>query len=323
MPYNNIDKIKNILNNLPSQNSLLDYKVIEYDITKNGNQTELIKDVLAMLNSIESYEKDKFIILGVTDKKYINGLNNLMTDDNQYQSIFDTYISPRPIIETGDLQYSNKLLGYIYFSGNNKFIPYEVRKEKKVSKRTLSIGASFIRKGSVNMELLQDDRETLILKRSEKNPNENNLFHAINKITHAKIEINNKNKNSEGTITIDPSSNNGYYTIGIKAYKFTPKFEVASNDTARIYDYSRYIHIAKVKNFRENPIFNDLKKFNKKNIQDLDFSSSMQSYRKSDLGVLVNKYGNIALIYFDVIESESHVKEKDLLKFTWQIYTYN
>lgn len=323
MPNNTHNYIKEILKDLPSENSKLDYKVKEYEITKDGNTTELIKDVLAMLNSSEAFEEDKFIILGVTDQKYIKGLKKSMADDNQYQSIFDTYITPRPIIETGELKYSKKSIGYIYINKNNIIMPYEVKKEKKDSKKTLSIGASFIRKGSINVELQQEDRETLILKRSEKNPNENNLYNAIKRITHARIELKNKNKNSEGTANIDPSSNNGYYTIGKKTFEFTPKFQAASNDTARIYDYSKNISIGKVKNFRDNPMFNDFNKVNKKNIQDLDFSSSLQNFSKNDLAILVNKHGNIALIYFNVIESESHGKEQDLLKFNWKIYTYH
>lgn len=323
MPNNTHNNVKEILKYLPSENCQLDYKVKEYEITKDGNTTELIKDVLAMLNSNEAYEMDKYIILGVTDQKYIKGLYIPMADDNQYQSIFDTYITPRPIIETGELKYSNKLIGYIYINKTNLIIPYEVKKEKKDSKKTLSIGASFIRKGSINIELQQEDRETLMLKRSEKHPNENNLYNAIKRITHARIELNNKNKNSEGTAKFDPSSNNGCYTIGKKAFEFTPKFEAASNDTARIYNDFGNISIGKVKNFRENPIFNDFNKFNKKNIQDLDFSSRLQNFNKNDLAILVNTHGNIALIYFDIIESESHGKEKDLLKFNWKIYTYH
>ena len=59
------DKIINILKNLPNESNYLDYKQIPYFKEK---KPAFIKDIIAFLNSREALEKDKFIIIGVTDK---------------------------------------------------------------------------------------------------------------------------------------------------------------------------------------------------------------------------------------------------------------
>jgi len=49
------NEIKEILKELPNENSRLDYKQIEYTKEKKD---EFIKDILAMLNSIDSYNEN-------------------------------------------------------------------------------------------------------------------------------------------------------------------------------------------------------------------------------------------------------------------------
>ena len=99
------NKIKEILKELPNENSKLDYKSIEYTTEKKG---DLIKDILAMLNSLEAYNENKFIIFGINDNKEIIGLEKNMFDDAHYQNIIDEYINPRPKIETGQIEYNDK-----------------------------------------------------------------------------------------------------------------------------------------------------------------------------------------------------------------------
>ncbi|WP_426428867.1 helix-turn-helix domain-containing protein [Staphylococcus equorum] len=321
MTKNINNKITEILNDKPSENSKLDYKVIEYDMSKSGNKPDLIKDVLSMLNSLESYGEDKFIILGVTDKKYIKGLNN-MSDDNHYQDLFNEYINPRPEIETGVINYSDKIIGYIYIYGNNIEVPYEVKKETKFKDhKNLTEGTSFIRKSSVNYPLFQEDREKLILKRSEKNPSEMNLFNIMKVKYHAINELYNINKKSKGKHTIDTSSNNGEFTIGEKTSRFTIKFQAASNDIARIYNYSDNILVARKENYKKDQNFQDIEKISITSVKNLDFSSNVQDFTINDLGLLINKHNTVAIISFTRIESKSHGKEKDLIEFKWQLLT--
>ena len=91
------DKIREILINLPSECAYIDYKVIPYSSNKCQ---DLVKDVIAMLNSIEARGHDKFIIFGITDSAKRVGIDEFLNsniekfDDSNYQSSFDK-IYPR------------------------------------------------------------------------------------------------------------------------------------------------------------------------------------------------------------------------------------
>ena len=60
-------KLLKILEELPDENCCLDYKEIPYKEEKY-NKASFIKDICGFINSSEAYGKDKFIILGITDK---------------------------------------------------------------------------------------------------------------------------------------------------------------------------------------------------------------------------------------------------------------
>lgn len=119
-----------IVEELPSESSCLDYKALPYE---NDNISELIKDICAFLNSEEAYGKNKFIIIGISDKKDLCGLTTVpMQDDRFYQQAAD-YIFPRPSIETGTFKHKIKGLeyefGYIYISKDNLDRIYEISKD--------------------------------------------------------------------------------------------------------------------------------------------------------------------------------------------------
>lgn len=119
-----------IIDELPSENSCLDYKAFPYE---NSNIHELIKDLCAFLNSEEAYGKNKFIVIGVDDRKNILGLTTTpMQDDKFYQQAAD-YIFPRPSIETGTFKYKVRNIeyefGYIYISKGNLERIYEISKD--------------------------------------------------------------------------------------------------------------------------------------------------------------------------------------------------
>ncbi len=121
--------ILKIIDELPDENSCLDYKAIPYE---NSKMHELIKDINAFLNSEEAYERDKYIIIGVSDSKDVCGLKSTKMLDTFYQKAAD-FIFPRPSIETGTIK--NKILGreyefgYIYISKENKDRVYEIHKD--------------------------------------------------------------------------------------------------------------------------------------------------------------------------------------------------
>lgn len=324
MTKNIENKIKEILEELPNENSELDYKVIEY---KMKNKNEIIKDVLAMLNSLDSYEHDKFIIFGVSDNKNIVGLKENMSDDAKYQEIFDTYIEPRPKLETGQIEYKkeslNKKIGYFFISSDNLQTPYEIKKDLIFESRKgcLPAGASYIRTGSRNPSLLEKDREELILRRTQKNPNEKNIYHSLKRVTYAKKETHYKNECTKDTATINPSNNDGNFTIGKQSYEFTINFEVASNEIARIYKTNK-VEVARIKNYKKNQVIQDLKENSNqtnKIIEKLDTSSRFRNFTVNDVAILINQHGRIAKIFFEKIKSESHGSEKDLIKFRWEI----
>lgn len=318
------NEVKKILKELPNENSKLDYKSIEYTKEKKG---ELIKDILAMLNSIDSYNENKFIIFGVNDDKEIVGLEKNMFDDGHYQNIIDEYVKPRPKIETGQIEYDSKKIGYIAINFNNLETPYEVKKELKIksSKKSLPEGLSYIRKGSTNTTIFQEDREKLILKKTEKNPNNKNIFIALNQKNHASKELYYKDKSEVGTKRLDPSNNNGEFTIGKFSYEFKMRFQVASNKIARIMETDT-IKIARIKNYKDSDIYYELQEKIKNPeviIAKLDTSSWVRDYTTKDLGIIINTHGRIAQIFFKEIKSESHGSEENIIEIEWNIPEIN
>ena len=124
-----------IIDELPDENSCLDYKTFPYE---NDKINELIKDLCAFLNSEEAYGKNKFIIIGISDKKDICGLTTVpMQDDRFYQNAAD-YISPRPLIETGTFKHKIRgneyTFGYIFITKDNTDRIYEINKDYYYSK---------------------------------------------------------------------------------------------------------------------------------------------------------------------------------------------
>ncbi|HDG3442467.1 MULTISPECIES: ATP-binding protein [Staphylococcus] len=314
------NKIKEILKTLPNENSKLDYKLKEYATEKKG---DLIKDILAMLNSLEAYNENKFIVFGINDNKEIIGLEKNMFDDAHYQNIIDEYINPRPKIETGQIEYNDEKIGYIAINSNNLETPYELKKELRIkkSKSSLSKGLSFIRKGSTNTPIIQEEREKLILKKTEKNPNNKNLFTALNQKNHAIEEIYYKDNKKSGRKKLDPSNNNGRFTIGELSYEFEMILDVASNEIARIMKTDT-IKVARIKNYKDNDIYYELQenlKSPNEVVKKLDTSSRSRDFTLKDLGILINKHGRIAEIFFKEIKSESHGSEENIVEIEWNI----
>lgn len=110
-------ELLNILTNLPSESSWLDYKLFPYD---NDHKAEFIKDVCSFLNCTDSYGKDKFIVIGVVDKeKYKKGIDKKRMDDDKYYQDLCEMIQPRPHVETGVYKFEEKYFGYILISKDN------------------------------------------------------------------------------------------------------------------------------------------------------------------------------------------------------------
>lgn len=164
------DYIIEILSRLPSECAYLDYKLIPY--VKDHYQ-DLIKDVIAMLNSEEGIGHKKAIIFGVSDEipRHLEGIDSFLNnakekfDDATYQNIFDR-IMPRPHITVGTVTYQGKAFGYVFMDADmNREWIYEA-KETYVSrspteKYAVFIGQAFTRRGSKNYVMMQQDRDHL------------------------------------------------------------------------------------------------------------------------------------------------------------------
>ena len=159
-----------ILMHLPNECAYLDYKEIPYIKREYGN---LVKDVIAMLNSEEGIGKDKAIIFGIPDETHeLKGIDGFLQsaaekfDDASYQDIFDK-IAPRPALSAGILSFRGRTFGYIFASKDaNREWVYEVKENvipnQNVPPRCCAMqGQAFTRRGSKNYVMMQEDREHL------------------------------------------------------------------------------------------------------------------------------------------------------------------
>lgn len=197
-----INELIRIVDQLPDENSCLDYKLFPYD---NEKTFEFVKDLCAFLNSEEAYNKDKYILIGVSDKKEATGLTTVpMQDDRFYQAAAD-YIFPHPLIETGTFKHKireNELtFGYIYISKDNIDRIYEIKKncfykqdkneytlEKALSKIAIA-STAWIRRGSCKRVLDEYTRRKIY----EADRNKRN-FSINNNVVHFSIDESTNNK---------------------------------------------------------------------------------------------------------------------------------
>jgi len=170
------DKLVDILNHLDlyNENSTLEFKVEPHNKT---NWCEFLKDILGLLNSTERTENDSFMIYGISNDKYMKGINKeLLYDEAKYQQIFEK-ITPTPqiellIVEGKELNSTvddNLTFASFYIPVRRDNTVYEIGKEcsncsnknRQKSTRVLHKGCSFIRQGSSTRELLESDRQKI------------------------------------------------------------------------------------------------------------------------------------------------------------------
>jgi len=273
-------KVKQIIEEKLNEKSTIDYKIEEYNLS-NEKKWEVLKDIIAMLNSEEAVGKNKYIIFGIADQEYyIKGLNKSMRDDNEYQDLFDN-INPRPHIETGILSIDNKKIGYIFISENNTERPYTIgRSNEKYPK-----GTSFIRRGSVNQYLDDITRERIILEKNLNNPEGYGLYKDINQKNSLESLLKYTGNGLIGEAKFNPSNNNGIFVIGESNYEFKLKFDVANSGVARIYnDYHLQVSVDKGE-------VNKFDEFNIKEIHKLDFTNRYRRCTVEDLLVVIEYCG--------------------------------
>lgn len=149
-------EVVGILEQLPSEGEYLDYKVKGYTKAKCGN---FIKDVISFLNMWYKENRNRYIIIGVSDNKSLIGLQESeLTNDANYQNWIDK-IYPRPSVYTGNIRYDNKLFEYICISKENYGHIYEATKD--VNYDSIREGQAFYRNGSRNTILDNSMRQTI------------------------------------------------------------------------------------------------------------------------------------------------------------------
>lgn len=159
--YNTRYMVGNILDNvggLPEECSWIDYKAgCEF----NKEFKEKIKlAVVGFLNSIQSFDKNKYIIFGISEdkskkKKTITGLENYkFPDDNEWQNVFGHIQPVHPYVETGTLEYKGLLLGYICIFAQNYSVPYFYSKKDNVNSYK-------IRRGGNKYEMTDEEKTEL------------------------------------------------------------------------------------------------------------------------------------------------------------------
>lgn len=167
------ENLYKIINELPDECSWLDYKEIPY---LDKQRAEFIRDLCAFLNSNESFEQDKYIILGVTNDKKTIGIRSVpMQDDSWYQNLAD-YIFPRPSIRTGTFKYTindtDIEFGYILIYGTNVDRIYEINRQayygpekpssqSEVEEYSVYPSTAWIRMGSCKRFLTEYDRRKI------------------------------------------------------------------------------------------------------------------------------------------------------------------
>lgn len=131
-----VGKILDNVGGLPEECSWIDYKAgCEFDKEFKG---KIKSSVVGFLNSIQSFDKDKYIIFGIsedksTKKKTVLGLENYkFPDDNEWQNVFGNIQPLPPYVETGTIEYKGVLLGYICIFAQNYSVPYFYSKKDNV-----------------------------------------------------------------------------------------------------------------------------------------------------------------------------------------------
>ena len=157
------------------ENSIIDFKQEPHP---KCYKCEFLKDVLALLNSCDRPDEDRWIIYGVENKnRKLVGFDKQhkdLLDDASYQQRICSNIRPRPFIELVTVD-ATKVLGYdgegkqfaaLYIPCENVGEVYELTKDveddcpKPNRDRPISYvgGTSFIRHGSATNILLEEDR---------------------------------------------------------------------------------------------------------------------------------------------------------------------
>lgn len=150
------DEVIELLKALPLECEFIDYKQTGY---KKDKQGYFIKDVISMLNAYTAYGRNRFIIIGVDDNRELVGISEeKIRDDNEYQNWINK-ISPKPIVNTGQIKYGNKVFEIICINKENDGQIYEL--VQGINIQPIHEGQTFYRQGSQNAVLTEEVRRKI------------------------------------------------------------------------------------------------------------------------------------------------------------------
>lgn len=132
----------------------IDFKKGQYK-----NKENLIKDIMAMANA--DYDGEKYIIIGVKfipgKEKYIEGINEQIEDDSNYQQLINENIEPNINFAYYSEEIDNKKIAYFIIYDNNIDKPYMMKKKYN----SLESGDAFKRVGSSQKKLTRNDLDNI------------------------------------------------------------------------------------------------------------------------------------------------------------------
>lgn len=146
------------------ESDYLDFKAKDYPKEK---KIDFLKDIISMANS--NYEGDKYIIVGVKDKKGNNkeviGIDEVR-EQAEFEQLVHENIEPAIKYEFKTIDYDDKMVEYYKISAENKDSPYMFR--KRIGDGTkIDTGDCFIRGNSVNQKARRRDFDRFYNEKTE------------------------------------------------------------------------------------------------------------------------------------------------------------
>lgn len=146
------------------ENIFIDFKEV-YPFSRGkvdkSKQAEFIKDCIGFLNA--EYRGNKYLVFGVTDKGDVKGVCSDDIKEEELQTLIRNHITPIPSIRIiQSYRFEDKELLVVEISSVNKYTLYSVSKalqweDEKKHKKGLSVGDSFIRRGTQVQNLRATD----------------------------------------------------------------------------------------------------------------------------------------------------------------------
>jgi len=132
----------------------------ELELGSNDQKAELVKDVIALANTLVSGRR--WMVIGFNDKTraYHNPPNPGITEDRLID-IIQQYVTPFPNISYLAVEHRQGLVGLLEVLPERSMLPYKVSKGLKGAKRKIEPGDLWVRHGSHSAKPDQEELDAL------------------------------------------------------------------------------------------------------------------------------------------------------------------